>query len=261
MTNSPDGSPTGGQAPQLPPYPVQPGWGPPPPGGGKKTALVAGIVGLVAGIGIGVAGFAIASSDSSPSSSPSDADSTSRPAIVTTTTTTSSTDAMVEGDYSMAAVTNACDLIDPTPMTKWASTPDGPPRHYETPPVSLSCAVPYSTLSIDQVHYNQSGISFEAEFTQGGTDPAYDEWKNRDTATTAACGDITGIGTEAYWCKDQADTADTRVSYVIGVQDSNISAYVRLAVSLAEGEPPISWDELDSIARAQVQKAMASLRS
>lgn len=247
--------------PQLPAYPAQPGWGyqPPPPSTGKRTALVAGVIGLVAGIGIGVAGFAIATSDSTSSSS--DAGSTSRPAIVTTTTTTSSTEAVVEGDYSMDSVTNACDLIDPTPMTKWASTPDGPPKHYETPSVSLRCDVPYSTLSIDQVHYNQSGITFEAEFTQGGADPAYDGWKERDTATTAACGDVTGIGAEAYWCKDQADTSDTRVSYVVAVQDSNISAYVRLAVSLAEGEPPISWDELDSIARTQLQKAMDGLRT
>jgi hypothetical protein len=251
-------------APSLPAYPVQPGWGyqPPPPSGGKKTALIAGIVGLVAGIGIGVAGYAIASSDSpaTDSGSPGGRTSASAPAIVTTTTTTASTE--VEGHYSMSSVTNACDLIDPSPMTKWSSTPDGPAKHYETPPVSLRCDVPYTTKStVDPYNYNQSGITFEAEFTQSGTDLAYDQWQERDRATTKACGVVTGIGERGYWCRDQADTSNTRVSYLVAVQDSNVSVSVRLAISLAEGEPPVDWNELDSIAKSEVQRALAGLRT
>ncbi|WP_157124239.1 hypothetical protein [Nocardia pseudovaccinii] len=38
----------------------------------------------------------------------------------------------------MSTITNACDLVDPTLLTKWSSTPKGVPEHSVRVKVDLS---------------------------------------------------------------------------------------------------------------------------
>jgi hypothetical protein len=149
-------------------------------------------------------------------------------------------------------------------VQRWSSTPKGEPQHFETPPRLLTCGIGYSTLStIDPNEYNEASVELEVEFTDGAADPAYDRWKRRDTDTTGtgiAFGDITGLGEQAYWFEEKSDTLKYGVSYVIGVLDSNVSVRTRISVYLAEAEPRPSREDMDAVARAEVQKALAGLR-
>lgn len=241
------------------PGPGNPGYGyQPPPPGGRKTGLIGGVIGLVVGVGIGVAGFAIASGDD-PRNSTGTAP-VSRPPIETGTTSTSTSDRPDQGAYSMSSVGNACDLVDPTLLTRWAATPYGTPEHWESPPSRLTCSLRYATPSaVDPYQHNEAGISLDAEFTQD----AYDDWKQRDTATTGAglaSGDVTGLGSRGYWRSETDDTSKTRLSYLVAVQDDNVSVRVRLSLSLGDGEPPVTWEEMNTVVRAEIQLALDALR-
>jgi hypothetical protein len=177
---------------------------------------------------------------------------------------------MAPGIYSMDAITNACDLVDPSPLTKWSSTPKDAPQHHETRPADhgigvLSCAIRYtSTSTVDKVTTNEAGISLQVEFTNAGAAPTYDHWRQQDTAATGsglASGEVTGIGAQGYWRSAAGDsTVSTGTSYTVCVQDSNVSVRVMAAVLRAKGEPPGSMDELESIARSQVRLALDGLQ-
>lgn len=87
------------------------GYGPtlsyPPPstGSGRTGLIIAGVLGLVVVLGLGVAiGIVVSGGDSESAG-------------------TSATARRETGTYSMNAITNACDLVDPTPLTKWSPTP------------------------------------------------------------------------------------------------------------------------------------------
>lgn len=249
----------------LPAYPnsgaSQPAY-PAPPSGTRRTGLiVTGVIALVAGVGIGVGATAIATSDDDPEPRPNPAAS-SRVSITTppSTTPTSGPAQPAAGDYSMASVSNACDLIDLTSLHKWATTPRLGPDHWENQPTDLSCQASYIALSANQTHYNEAGINFEAAFT----DSAYDEWKDKDTATSGAgatSGKITGLGAEGYWHSEIADTGTVGMDYIVAVRDSNLSVRVRLALLRQPGEPPVTWEEMAAVARPQVEHAMTRLRT
>jgi hypothetical protein len=252
------GQPAYGYQPYQPP--------PPPPGGGRKTGLiVTGVLGLVAGVVIGVAGFAAATDDDAEPSAGTDQ--VSRVPITTpptSTTSTESAEGVDEGDYSMSSVGNACDLIDPTLLHKWSAEPQEAPYHRETQPSSLGCTVGFVSLSkVDQVHYNQAGLELEAEFTTGGANPAYDSWKDDDTETTGsglASGDVTGLGAQAYWHSEIETSGDVGRTYIIAVQDSNVSVRVRFTLLRVAGEPPVSWAEMNAVARSEIQQALNGLK-
>ncbi|WP_406276421.1 hypothetical protein OH799_05550 [Nocardia sp. NBC_00881] len=203
------------------------------------------------------------------------------------------------GIYSMNGITNTCDVVDPTPLTKWSSTPKGAPNHRETRPSthdsgSLKCDVGYTSSTGDEFSMNRARMSVEAEFTDGtappfydhwkhadtatagpgsvsgdvtgignqGAAPAYDRWKQTDTAATGAglaSGEVTGIGAQGYWHTATTDTSNG-MTYILGVHDSNISVRVEVAVLRAKGEPPVNRDELDTIAKNQAQQALNGLK-
>ena len=242
--------------PAMPPQPM-------PPAAGKKTGvIVAAVIGLVAGIGIGAGTVAIASSDSSTPTA-----STRTPPIATTTTTSESAeeDPRSEGAYSMDSVTNACDIVDPTLLHRWGpTTPRIGPENLETRPRWLACDVSFADPSlVDEFATNESGMNFEAEFTEGEATPAYDDWKRRDTDTTGsnlAFGEVTGIGSQGYWFSERADSLMNAVSYTVAVEDSNVSVKVRISLNRGDGEPPVTWEEMDEVAKAEVQLALEGLK-
>ncbi|MEU4344075.1 hypothetical protein AB0H00_22920 [Nocardia sp. NPDC023852] len=173
------------------------------------------------------------------------------------------------GIYSMNGITNACDLVDPTPLTKWSSTHREDPQHQEFPPNTadggnLYCAIRYTSPStvVDDATVDEAGISLQAQFTGAEAAPAYDRWKQTDTAASGAgraSGEVTGIGAQGYWHTSATDTR-SGMTYILGVRDSNISVRVEVAVLRAKGEPPVNRDELDTIAKNQAQQALNGLK-
>ncbi len=263
---------TGGQSAD-PSFPAYPGTGysyppPPPPGSSKKTGLIAtGAIALVVGIGIGVGGFALATDDD-PEPEPRAGGSTVSNVPITTpsdwNTTTSTPAPPVDGDYAMSSVGDACDLIDPTLLHPWGSTPSQPLKGWKNEPTDLTCQVSFKALASDQTHYNEIGINVEAWFTEAGAAPAYDAWKDEDTGTTGAgiaSGDVAGIGAEGYWHSETtgAGTSYGGGDYIVAVRDSNVSVRVRISLLRQPGEPPVSWDEVSAMARSQVQRALDRL--
>ncbi|MGO4617173.1 hypothetical protein AB4305_22275 [Nocardia sp. 2YAB30] len=230
-----------------PPYP------PPPTGSGKTGLIVAGVLGLVVVLGIGVALGIFVGSDGGSASAGGSA--TAR-------------QGSGPGTYSMNGITNACDLVDPTPLTKWSSTPKGAPDHRETRPSthdsgSLKCDVGYTSSSTDEFPMNRAGMSVEAEFTDGTAPHFYDHWKHADTVTAepgSVSGEVTGIGSQGYWHSEVTGNLVARMAYVVCVQDGNVSVRVKIALTREKGSPAVSWDELDSIARPQARRALDGLR-
>ncbi|WP_280425155.1 hypothetical protein [Nocardia carnea] len=249
-----------GQGYQPPP----PRFMPSPPGPGKAGLIAAGVVGLVLVLAAGVViGVLIAGGGSEPRSAAAAA-SSSAPAGPPSATTTTPPAA---GTYSMNGITDACDLVDPTPLHKWSSTPDRAPYHHETPPSdddpgSLSCQFSYKSQSGDGVHWNQAAIDLQVEFTATGAAPAYDEWKTEDTTGPGVhSGEVTGIGSQGYWHTATGNTTHTTgLDYVVCVQDDNVSLRVRIPILRQHGESLPSPDELGVIARNQARQALDGLK-
>jgi hypothetical protein len=174
----------------------------------------------------------------------------------------------VPATYSLNGITNACDLVDPTPLTRWASTPTGTPEHQETRPAAsdsggLKCDVGYANSTTDEYSMNNARMSVEAEFTDGSAPPFYDHWKHADTVTRGAgavFGAATGIGSQGYWYSAATGNLVTDMVYVVCVQDGNVSVRVQISLTREEGSPAVSRDDLDPIASAQVRRALDGLR-
>ncbi len=243
------GRPAGGYGPEGYGYRPQPIPPQRPAGGGKAGLVVAGAIALVVVLGVGIAAGAWIRGRGGQSTG---AVSTAPPV------------------YSMAAVTNACDIVDPTPLTKWSANPKGAPTHEEARPSfegagGLSCDVAYTSAPDGQYSFDTIGMNLAAEFTNGTASPFYDHWKHLDTITRAgpgtATGAVTGVGAQGYWSSEIAENLTLRRAYIVCVQDGNVS--VRAKIDLSRDNklgPAPSWDELDSIARAQVRLALNALK-
>ncbi|MFI9388063.1 hypothetical protein [Kutzneria sp. NPDC052558] len=223
-----------------PAYPYQ-SHGFPPPAKPRRTGwIVAGVAALVIVLGAGVVIGVVA-----------------RQSIAQPPTPTAAP------GYSMNSVANACDLVDPTPLTAWAPTLAGPPQHREIRPSatdagSLSCQLRYSSGDA----LTTAEILLDADFSTGSA-WSYDNWKSYDTGKTGAgmeSGPITGLGSQGYWhCEVFGDlVTDTR--YVLAVRADNVSVRVRLNVSRANDVSQVRNAELQSVAEAEVRKTLTGLK-
>lgn len=247
--------------PQYPggPPPMSPGYGggypqPPRPSGSKTGLIVGGIIGLVVLVGIGIGAVALTSGDD-PIKMGGD----------------EKTNANADGKYSMDKITNACSIIDPSSVSKWASTQSGSPEHSETKPTgysggSLKCDAKYTQASAtSKYHDNEAEISLEVAFLGNSSysKPDYDNWKQYDTGTTGsgrASGDVSGIGSQGYWSSKTDDYSSFSVlDYTVAVQDSNVSVKVKISLDRGQGES-VSKDDVGTVAKQQVQKALAGLK-
>ena len=232
----------------------------PPPSGSKTGLIVVAALVLVAVLGVGVAiGLSVSggvSTEVVPASTPA------APSQVPSATT-----APPPGQFSMRAVASACDLLDPKPLMKWSSTPT-PPVHREDPPSGgygggLTCDLKYtSTSPTDGVTTDEAGIGVRVEFTSAGEPPEYDKWNNTGAAQQGwSSGTIPGLGARNYW-RGIADTAPApAASYIVGVQDSNVSVEVQVAVHRARGGDPLKLDDLAAIAQSQARTVLDRLRA
>ncbi|MGW7532113.1 hypothetical protein [Amycolatopsis sp. NPDC054798] len=275
MTDSPgDGQhpyPVAGQP--VPPtgqgYPL-PGQGHPPAGQGypppakppgpKTGLIVAGAIGLVVVLGVGIAiGLSVSGGSSTPEAKP-----TPSPAPSATTPSTTASPTAPPGKYSMSGISNACDLLDPKPLAKWSSTPI-PPVRRETQPSGgygggLSCSLRYtSTSKTDDVATNEAGIALRAEFASADRPPVYDQWNTRPSQGWTA-GTIAGLGTRNYWRAGAVTEPGPRASYIVGVEDSNVTVEIQVAVYRAPGEAPLKMDDLSSIVQAQTRAVLDRLK-
>jgi hypothetical protein len=254
------GAPTYGYAPG---YGPQSGFPPPaaPPRGAKAGPIVVGVIGLVTVLVVGVAvGFLVSGGSSTqavPTSIPA------APSQVPTTTSAPQSSAP-PGRYSMAAITNACDLLDPTPLAKWSTKPAAP-VHQELPPDggyggALTCRLNYtSTSPTDGVTTDQAGIGVSAEFTSAGEPPGYDRW-NAAVQPGWSKGTIPALGARNYWLGIAGTAQSPGGSYIVRVQDSNVSVEVQVAVLRAHGEDPAKLDDLAAIAQSQVRTVLDRLK-
>lgn len=251
--------------------PPGPGYGPPPypprTGSGRTSLIAAGVLALAVALALGVVIGVVVGGDKdsefATAPTPSSTSASSRAA-----STTPSRRDPAPGIYSISGITNACDLVDPTPLHRWSSTPNGAPQHRESPPNTadggnLYCAIRYTSPSAlpDDATVNEAGIGLRAQITGTGAAPAYDNWKQTDTRATGsgrASGEVTGIGAQGYWHIATTETSNG-MTYIVGAQDSNVSVRVEVAVLRAKGEPPVDRDELAAIAENQARKALAGL--
>ncbi|MFB7720857.1 hypothetical protein [Nocardia sp. NPDC056100] len=224
---------------------------PPSGGGGGKTGwIIGGVLGLVVLVGIGIAAVALTQKD--------------KPL-----TTLGNDKKAMDGNYSMDKVGNACSLIDPTVLTKWSTTSKGSPTHSETKPTDysggrLNCTAGYSgQSSTSKYHTNEADITLDVTFLSAYGKPDYDSWKSYDTGTTGSgrsSGDVTGLGSQAYWHAETRDYSSfTVLDYTVAAQDSNVSVKVKISVDRGSGET-ITKDDVAQVAKDQVQKALTGLR-
>lgn len=253
------GSPT--PAPGRVPVPTPgPGPTPPaPPGGSRAGLAVVVIIGLVAVLGVGVAiGLSVGGGSST------EAVTTSVPAAPSEVPTTTAQPSAPSGEYSMSAITNACDLIDPTPLLRWSSTPT-PPVHGEHPPSdgyggSLTCTLRYtSTSPVDGVTTDEAGIGVSVEFTSAGEPPGYDRWNAGTAQPGWSTGTIPGLGARNHWRGTAVTDPAPAASYIVAVQDDNVSVEVQVAVHRARGDGAPALDDLAAIALSHARSVLDRL--
>ncbi|SFO09786.1 hypothetical protein [Amycolatopsis rubida] len=261
MTDSPgDGRHSYPVAGQPYPPPGQ-GFGYPPPAkppGPRTGLIVAGAIGLVVILGVGIAiGLSLSGGSSAPEAKPA-------PAAPSPAPSTTASPAAPPGKYSMSGISDACALLDPKPLAKWSATPI-PPVHREGRPSEgyggdLSCSLRYtSTSATDGVATNEAGIAVRAEFASADRPPAYEQWNTKPSPGWTS-GTTPGLGTRNYWRAGSTTEPGPGASYIVGVEDSNVTVEIQVAVHRAPGETPLKMDELSSIARSQARAVLDRLR-
>ncbi|MCM6778568.1 hypothetical protein NDR87_34310 [Nocardia sp. CDC159] len=246
-----------GYPPQQPypgaPYPPQPGYPgpqfPPPPPGRSSSAgwIIGGVLGLVVIVGVVVGAVVLTQKSDSGGGGVAGTDKKK-----------------VDGSYSMANVTNACSLVDPTVLRKWAPNQKGQPEHTERAPDanygggSLDCRAAYDGAG----KYGSQGSDLKLEVSfqsQYGT-PQFNSWKEYDTKTTGSgrdSGPLPGLGEQAYWATyEQTYGSFVNLDYTCAVLDSNLSAKLKLSV---ETPTATSKDEVGAICKDQLKKAITTL--
>ncbi|MQY26844.1 hypothetical protein [Nocardia aurantia] len=142
-----------------------------------------------------------------------------------------------DGNYVITkANNNACAMVDPTVLQKWAPTA-GSPEHTERQPTSydggsLNCSARYSGAG--KYGSNDATLSAGATFASDYGPPQYNSWHDSDTRTTGSgrsSGALTGIGQQAYYASEQTNYSSFVVlDYTCAALDSNLSAKVELRV-------------------------------
>ncbi|GAB2700199.1 hypothetical protein [Nocardia thraciensis] len=225
-------------------YPGQPY---PPKKGSAAPWIIGGVVGLVVIIGAVVGIVALAGRDSGGDGG-----------------SVAGTGSKVDGNYSMANVTDACALVDTTVLRKWAPTPDGTPEHTERQPASalsggsLECRASYTGAG----KYGDDGsdLTFEVDFQSEYSTPDFNSWKDYDTQTTGSgrsSGIITGLGQDAYYAiYEQSYSSFVSLDYTCAVLDSNLSAKVKFSIDTPTAT---NKDDVGTACKDQLKKALTAL--
>ncbi|MBB5913549.1 hypothetical protein BJY24_002416 [Nocardia transvalensis] len=251
------GQPQPGYPPQQPPppyggapygqpsYPAQP-YRQPPKSGSATPWIIGGAVGLVVIVGVVIGIVALAGKDSGGGGG------------------LPGTDKKTDGNYAMSTVTDACTLVDPTVLKKWAPTPDGANEHTERQPDSsyaggsLECRAKYTGAG--KYGSDDSTLDFEADFQSQYGSPDFNNWKDYDTKTTGSgrtSGTIAGLGQDAYYAMyEQKYSSFVTLDYTCAVLDSNLSAKVKLSI---DSPAATNKDEVGTVCKEQLKKALTAL--
>lgn len=170
----------------------------------------------------------------------------------------------VDGNYALTNVTNACSLVDPTVLGKWAPTPKPNPEHTERAPDgtigggSLECDASYE--GVGEYSTNGSELSLDAEFQTAFGPPDYDMWKSEDTGTTGSgrdSGALAGIGTQAYYASEEQDYSSFKVlEYTCATQDSNVSVKIKFRI---ESDTAADKGDVSTTCQSQLKKVLTEL--
>lgn len=245
------------QADYQQPYgaPVAPGYGyptPQPPRSNKTGWIIGGAIGLVVIVGAIIGVVALTGGDN-PVNPLGD---TKKNA----------------GKYTMDGVTNGCNVIDTSVLSKWVATPKGTPTHTETKPADyiggrFECqASNEQASSADKYTTNQADLTLDVSFLSGSSayaKPEFDTWKVVDTGTTGSgrtAGDVPGIGESGYWSAKVDDyTYFTTTDYTVAVKDDNASVKVNIRLRMAKGQE-VSKDDIAQVCKDQARKALTNLK-
>ncbi|MBF6173381.1 hypothetical protein [Nocardia blacklockiae] len=250
--------------PQYPQQQAQPGYPAPPYGGApygqqpyrppyppKKSSaapwIIGGVVGLVVLVGVVIGIVAIAADDKGGGSGG-----------------LSGNDKKPDGNYAMTNITDACTLVDPTVLRKWAPTPSGANEHTERQPDSsygggsLECRASYTGAG----KYGDDGsdLDFEADFQSKYGTPSFNSWKDYDTKTTGSgrtSGTIAGLGQDAYYSiYEQSYSSFVTMDYTCAVLDSNLSAKVKISI---DSSSATNKEDVGTVCKEQLKKALTAL--
>ncbi|MQY17805.1 resistance to Congo red protein [Nocardia macrotermitis] len=227
-------------------YPQQPAFTPRPPQKSNAALwIIGGVVGLVVIIGVVIGIVAVSSSNDSSSS------------ILGKN--------KVDGDYNMSSVSNACNLVDMTVLSKWATTPKSSPTHTERAPDStigggsLDCNGSYEGGG-GKYSTNSASLSLDVNFQSKYGSPDYTMWKDSDTKTTGSgrsSGDLPGVGSQAYYAVEQDDYSSFTVyNYTCATMDSNLSAKVELRIY---ADSTLNKDDVATTCKNQLKKVLTGL--
>lgn len=76
-----------------------------------------------------------------------------------------------------------------------------------------------------------------------------------------AFGAVTGIGTQGFWHSEVFGDLVTNTTYVVCVQDGNVSVRVRLNFTREKGVSAVGRNDLEPIAESQARKTLNGLRN
>ncbi|WP_019931841.1 hypothetical protein [Nocardia sp. BMG111209] len=169
-----------------------------------------------------------------------------------------------DGNYTISkAGSNACSVVDPTVLQKWAPTA-GTSEHTERQPTSydggsLNCSARYSGAG--KYGSNDATLSAGATFASDYGPPQYNSWHDSDTRTTGSgrsSGALSGIGQQAYFASEQTNYSSFVVlDYTCAALDSNLSAKVELRVHSDPGT--LNTTTVANTCTDQLKKVFATL--
>ncbi|NUS44640.1 MAG: hypothetical protein HOQ24_13255 [Mycobacteriaceae bacterium] len=225
----------------MPPQQPFPGHGPQQPPAGPNKALIFGGLGAVALIGIVVL------------------------IIVMATSGGSSNKKKNEAKYSPDKITNSCELVDPSVLSKWAAKPEKTPEHTESKGgygySSFNCTAAYKTDTTGEYKSARMYLYVTMRKTEKDAKESYDRSKATSTGSTGTGqenGDVTGIGQAAYYhSKSNSSTSSSSGDYEVGVLDSNVTFTLHVYALADENE--VTLADLKETAESQAKKVLEKL--
>lgn len=209
--------------------------------------VIAGVVALLVTLGVGIAIGVVVGDRGTAETAPSTA---TGPA-----------------SYATEKVDNACDLVDPAPLVRWAGPPREAPKHTEdrTPPRGgeLECRVYHGDPGADSSA--RAAIWIRVKPTDGATPEAFaarkvvDHRLVGDSLSDVTSGDVDDLA-YGHWIHAADRTGaifDDR--YLLDVLDGDLSVLVLIDHGSA-AENRFGRAEFAAVARSQVQRILDRLR-
>ncbi|MGH3659038.1 MAG: hypothetical protein ACRDUA_20495, partial [Micromonosporaceae bacterium] len=170
--------------------------------------------------------------------------------------------------YSADKVSNACDVVDPTVLEKWAANEDKPPEHRENKNdyySSFTCSARYKADGDD---YSTASLSLYASVMgeDSSSDPKESFARSEksakgQTGTGRESGDVSGLGEDAYYASYETSSEySSSVMYELGVVDGNLTFTIHISAFVGEGEE-VTKDDVATVAKEQAEKVLEGFKA